>query len=291
MGVTFQIPPPAIPPLGAGLDYICCSVPLAPLNYATAFPTPADDPFHQLTALLNFLPHPIVRARLQTLAYASSTHHRTNALSIDPGLPFRSNLNLAPAGFGTAVLALPATPGSLPDPTAPRSALLTLRSSHHVITTVLAVAAQPRSWRAAGLNVDGWVQAGAGAEGSAAEHMFAVLGTLMSADTLTCVDEGMIADTLGSYERPARVAELMWLESERLLVWLRAPDHERASLAHTAIAFPLTASPLLASASALYVALRAALPATASLSISVCVSLPALPFSSPHAYPVALLYR
>jgi hypothetical protein len=289
MGITFLVPPPPLPALGSGLDCFSCSIPLTAVNFATPVPTPIDS-FHQLTALLSFLPGVSDRARLRTLTFAASAHHHRAAMAAQNGVAVQASLDEAPPGFGTAAIALP-PPADLPRPAAASEALRALRSSHHQISTVVAVAAEPRAWKTHGLEVDGWAQADVGQEGSTAEAVFAILCTLMSEDTLTCLDEGSVADAFGPFAQPARIANLLWLAGEQRLVWLRSADRDRVSRADSAIAFPLTTAPSLASGTKICASLRTVLPARATLSISLATSLPALPMSSARAYAVPVLYR
>jgi hypothetical protein len=290
MGVTFQVPPPSIAPLGAHVDCFLSAMALTPVNYATPIPTPVFEPFHQLTALLNFLPEPVARLRFRTLAGAVSTHFSHHAFSIHPTMELAEHLNRAPGAFATAVVALPSCPRDLPDATAPSRALRTLRRSVHLFNTVVGVTEDPKAWQEH-LEIEHWVTCEVGGTADAAEQMFAILATLMSPDTLTCIDENTIVDTLGTCSHPARIAPLLWIANSSQLIWLDSAARARATRVQTAIAFPLSGVPKLETSGRIFSAVRTVLPHTASLCISACSTLPALALSSPLACPVLLLHR
>lgn len=278
--------PEALPPLHSGLDLITCTMHLIPTNYLIPAPQKGDESI--LTAfLMSFLPAERDRLHLRTLRQNFLMAPCTCDFVAQPRTALPSMLANAPGAFATVAIVLP------PDPAKSlhvvQAALRTVRSSHHLLTLFVGVCANPAAWSALE-GLDGWVRCAQGAEPRTAVQVFTLLATLMSPETLNCIDDADVAHALGSSSKPSHLSQALWLNEREELLWLEAGDESTVAHAAVSVVFPLTSHPTLRDCGKIYRSIRTSAPPSSAVYISACTN-----FLKPDlvsgAYPVLVLSR
>jgi hypothetical protein len=287
MARYFTAPPPeALPPLGSGLDLITCTARLIPTNYLSPAPLKGEECIHT-TFLISLLPAARDRLHLRTLPHHFLFAPCTCDFVAESRAALPRLLTHAPGAFATAAIVLPPSPArSL---RAVQTALRSLRASHHLFTLFVGVCANPAAW--ADLEgLDGWVACAQGTEARTAVQVFTLLATLMSPETLNCIDDTDIAHALGSRSAPTHLSQALWLCEREELLWLREADGHAVAHASVSVVFPLTSTPALRDFGKIYQTIRNAVPPSSTVYISACTN-----FLTPDlvsgAYPVVVLCR
>lgn len=268
---------------GREIDVVTAIARLRAIGFDDNVDSPPDV---QSTSLVSSLPDPRDRRFLRTLVQrffpgACDLSAQWNK-SVTP-----ASALLAASDWTAVVIALPSSSNGMAGSW--QRLIDDLRRTYRSLVHLVAVSTAPDQY--AGLRgIDGWVTGEAGADAIIAAQLFTMLASLMSPETLCCIDDADVANCFGAHDRASRIVEAVWCRTQHEVVWLSRDAEQTVATSTAVVVFPLAASIMLAESAGIRQSFRAAAPSTASVLYSVSTDF-ITPAVLSQAIPVLALCR